>query len=328
MTLRRYRQCRSTFKVNIELSETGEVQPFNVKNAVNIHLTQETGVASGDQTLPTYGRDENGNTGNHDEAANAMEKDDETVNVVMPAQAIEEITAQLSNGNLNEEQLLALISGILTGTEIKLLLGIDDKTVAALVASLDAMDTAELAALVSSLNLGVTGPETELDLTVLDGDDPQALEDLAVKLGLPAAADKDDILAQLRSKLGLADNASIKEIKAGYKTYYNGLLAQYRADVVDRYRASIEDKLDADSRLTDAQIKYLLDLGLSEEAAAITVLLAAALDAQQAVVASDDGAGNITYLQATDQDGNPLYVDGVDENGDPSRFRFMSWKAG
>ena len=151
------------FKVNIELSEAGEVQPFNVKNAVNIYLTQETGVASGDQTLPTYGRDENGNSGNHDEAANAMEADDETVNVVMPAQAIEEITAQLSNGNLNEEQLLALISGILTGTEIKLLLGIDDKTVAALVASLDAMDTAELAALVNSLNLGVTGPETELD---------------------------------------------------------------------------------------------------------------------------------------------------------------------
>ncbi|MDD3898950.1 MAG: hypothetical protein PHE82_08410, partial [Syntrophomonadaceae bacterium] len=305
------------FKVNIELGEAGEVQPVNVKNAVNIYLKQETGIDSGNQTLPTYGRDENGNIGNHDEAASAMEADDQTVNVVMPAQTTEELTTQLSNSNLNEEQLLALISGILTGTEIKSLLGIDDTAVARLVSALEAMDTAELAALVSSLNLGVAGPETELDLTVLDGDDPQALEDLAVKLGLPAAADKDDILARLRSKLGLADTAGVEAIKAGYQTYYDGLLAQYRSDVVDSYRASIEDKLDADSRLTDADIKYLLDLGLSEEAAVVTVLLAAALEAQQPVVVSDDGAGNVTYLQATDQDGNLLYVDGIDENGDP-----------
>jgi len=307
-----------TFKVNIQLDENAEAQPLNIKNAADIYLKQETGIDTNDDSLPTYGRDENGNIGEHDEAVNGMEEDDETVNVVMPSQTAEEIVAQLNNGNLTKEQLLALISGILTGTEIKLLLGIDDEAVATLVSSLDAMDAAELATLVSSLNLvGVTDLETELDLTVLDGDDSQALEELAVKLGLPGTANKADILAQLRNKLGLEDTADIEGIKAAYQTYYDGLLAQYRADVVNSYRASIEDKLNAESRLTDAEIRYLLDMGLSEEAAAITVLLAAALDAQQPVVESDDGAGNITYLQATDQDGNQLYVDGVDDNGEP-----------
>jgi hypothetical protein len=105
------------------------------------------------------------------------------------------------------------------------------------------METTELAALVTSLNLGVAEPESNLDLTVLDGTDPQAIEDLALQMGLPADTDKDGILTQLRSKLGLADTAGIEEIKTAYNSYYTGVMAQYRADVVNSYRASIEDKL-------------------------------------------------------------------------------------
>jgi hypothetical protein len=38
----------------------------------------------------------------------------------------EQLIGQLNNGSLTEDQLLALISGILSGQEIKVLLGIDN----------------------------------------------------------------------------------------------------------------------------------------------------------------------------------------------------------
>ena len=123
-----------------------------------------------------------------------MEDDDENVNVTMPAQTPEEIAAQLSNGTLTEEQLLALISGILKGPEIKALLGIDDTAVEALVAALETMETTQLAELVTSLQLGVSEPESKLDLNVLDGDDPEAIKNLALT-GITGDADKDAILA-------------------------------------------------------------------------------------------------------------------------------------
>ena len=41
------------------------------------------------------------------------------------------------------------------------------------------METTELAALVISLNLGVAEPESKLDLTVLEGNDPEAIKNLA-----------------------------------------------------------------------------------------------------------------------------------------------------
>jgi hypothetical protein len=210
----------NNFAVDILLDENAEAQPFNIKNAANIYLVQETGIVTDDDTLPNSGRDENGNTGEHDEAVSGMEEEDETVHVTMPAQTPEEIAAQLSNGSFTEEQLLALISGILTGEEIKALLGIDDTALDALAASLESMDAAELAALVSSLELGVAEPETKLDLTVLNRNNPQEISALAAQLGLSSDADKGTVLSALRTKLGLPDSASVSQIKYAYNNYY------------------------------------------------------------------------------------------------------------
>jgi uncharacterized coiled-coil protein SlyX len=305
------------FKVNIQLDENGEAQPFIIKNAANIYLVQETGAKASDDTLPTYGRDKNGTIADHDEAISSMEDDDENVNVTMPAQTPEEIAAQLSNGTLTEEQLLALISGILKGPEIKALLGIDDTAVEALVAALETMETTQLAELVTSLQLGVSEPESKLDLNVLDGDDPEAIKNLASQLELPGDADKDAILTKLRNILGLEDTAGIEEIKAAYESYYEGVLSQYRTDVINSYRASIDDKLNKESGLSDEEIRYLFDLRLSDIEAAITVLLAAAIEAQQPVVDGFDSEGNPVYEQAKDEEGNPLFIEGTDENGNP-----------
>ena len=309
--------AQQPFKVNILPDETGSAQPLNIKKVVNIYLKQETGSATSDDTLPTNGRDKNGTVGNYDEATNGMENDDEQVKVTMPAQTPEEIAAQLSNGTFTKEQLLAFISGILSGQEIKVLLGIEYDSIEALVASLETMEITELAELATRLNLGVAEPESKLDLTVLDGEDSEAIKNLALQLSLPADADKETILAELRTRLGLEDTASIEEIKAAYESYYEEVLAQYRTDVINSYRASIESILNTDSKLSDADIKYLFDLGLSEEEAAITVLLAAALAAQQPVVIGTDGDGNPVYQKAVDENGDPLYVEGTDENGNP-----------
>lgn len=305
------------FKLNILLDKTGNAQPLNIKNVVNIYLLQETGESTTDDSLPTSGRDKNGTLGDHDETINGLENEDEMVKVTMPAQSTEELVEQLNNGSLTGEQLLALISGILKGQEIKALLGIDDEAVEALVASLETMETTELAALVISLNLGVAEPESKLDLTVLEGNDPEAIKNLAAQLGLQEDAGQDLILARLRIKLGLEDTAGLEDIKTAYESYYAGVLAQYRSDVISSYRASIENKLNAESGLSDADIRYLLDLGLSEGEAAIAVLLAAALEAQQAVVEGYDSEGNPIYKQVLDEEGNPLFIEGTDENGDP-----------
>jgi hypothetical protein len=305
------------FKLNILLDKTGNAQPLNIKNVVNIYLLQETGESTTDDSLPTSGRDKNGTLGDHDETISGLENEDEMVKVTMPAQSTEELVEQLNNGSLTGEQLLALISGILKGQEIKALLGIDDEAVEALVASLETMETTELAALVISLNLGVAEPESKLDLTVLEGNDPEAIKNLAAQLGLQEDAGQDLILARLRIKLGLEDTAGLEDIKTAYESYYAGVLAQYRSDVISSYRASIENKLNAESGLSDADIRYLLDLGLSEGEAAIAVLLAAALEAQQAVVEGYDSEGNPIYKQVLDEEGNPLFIEGTDENGDP-----------
>ena len=305
------------FKVNTLPDAAGDAQPLNIKNVVNIYLVQETGASTSDDTLPTTGRDKNGNVGNHEEAIDGIENDDEQVKVTIPAQTPEELAAQLNNGTLTKDQLLLLISGILSGNEVKAALEIDDAVVEELVAALETMEIAELAELVNRLNLGVAEPESKLDLTVLDGEDSEAIKNLALQLNLPADADKETILAELKTRLGLEDTASIEEIKAAYESYYEQVLAQYRTGVINSYRASIESILNTDSKLSDAEINYLFDLGLSEAEAAIAVLLKAALEAQQPVVIGTDGDGNPVYQQAVDENGDPLYMEGTDENGDP-----------
>jgi len=306
-----------TFKINIELDQDGKAQPFNIKNVVNIYLQQETGIKTSDDTLPTEGREEDGTVRDHDEAANGMEDEDETVNVTMPAQTPQEIAAQLNSGNLTREQLLTLISGKLSGQEIKTLLGIDEAAIDALVAALNNMDAAELAELVTSLGLSAAEPEKKLDLSSLNSSDPAKLAELAIDLGLPEEASKEDILAALRSKLGLAANANVSMIINAYNTYYAGVLSQYRTEVMDSYRASIDALLDTDSSLNEGQIAYLLSLGFSEEQGAVTALLAGALTALQPVVTGFDGEGNPIYEQAVDEFGDPLFIEATDENGNP-----------
>ena len=61
----------------------------------------------------------------------------------------------------------------------------------------------------------------------------------------------------------------------------------------------------------------MFDLRLSDIEAAITVLLAAAIEAQQPVVDGFDSEGNPVYEQAKDEEGNPLFIEGTDENGNP-----------
>ena len=305
-----------TFIINILPDKNGAVQPFVIKNAANIYLQQETGISIDHDNLPTSGRDENGQEGNHDQAANEMADDDETVNVTMPAQTPEELAAQLNNGNLNQSQLLALISGKLNGAELKELLALDDEALEALIQSLQNKDAAELALLVASLGLGVEEIETRLDLTALDSDDADKIAELAQALKLSAEADKDAVLAALRSKLSLDNNANIQKIKNAYATYYSEAMNQYRSEVMASYRAGIEDKLNRDSGLNETELKYLLDLGLGEAEAVMAVLLTGALQAQSPVQTGVDGEGNPIYEQATDEEGNPIYREETDENGD------------
>jgi hypothetical protein len=67
--------------------------------------------------------------------------------------------------------------------------------------------------------------ENGLDLTALDGSDAQKLKALAMQLGLPAGADKNAILDELRESLWLSPTASIADIKTAYQNYFAGAVA-------------------------------------------------------------------------------------------------------
>jgi len=263
---------------------------LNIINVIDMFLTQTSDLITDLEDLPHSGRLEGEDEKTeHDEAISDLEDKDKKIYNEIPQQTEEELAQQLtSTGKLTEEELLTLIGGKLKGEEFKNLLNITDESIEGVIAALDELTQEELAQMVNDLMLKGSENEDILLEAKETNVDPMKLKLIESK-------------KYTQSQLGRMTSAQIKQ---AYEAYYNDKVEEYRDAVKASYKADIEARLSSEDYLTDVQVDYLLDRGLTEDEAAVATLLAAAIKAQK--VKTD---ANGDPIRAIDGEGNMLYID-------------------
>ena len=298
--------------VNILPDATGAIQALNITNAADLYLVQDTDIATDDSSLPHNGRLEDAESKtDHDDAISDLDQYDETIVITVPTQSAEELAKQLASGRLSDEELWTLINAKLQGTEVKQLLQITDEAVEAAIAALAPMTDDELKQLVAQLQLKAaddsaltlsdkkdmaaltpvsTAGKTTEDLQAMAAElgisaDPQATDDeLRSAIEAKQAQQRADLRTELKTVLGLTDEElaamNDQQLAEAYEAAYAAEAEQYRKDVTDAYRYSIEVKLESTNRLTQEEINYLLQQDLTREEAVVVTLLTAAIAAK------------------------------------------------